>query len=166
MTAPTVESEVRLERVPWAGWERVIRVSGVVVAILATVVTALIELELTTLRTGGVANLFRGDSPWEGGGTTLPLAIPVAIAANLAIAWFAVTTTGRRWALGPPWAIWTLIMLIAAGTRTTEGDYLLSETNWVALVMILTGSLTYAVYSYRMILKPLKRTDSGLSGSV
>jgi hypothetical protein len=154
-------------REPWTGWDPVIRTAGVVVAIVATLVTALIELELTTLRSGGVVNLFQGGSIWEGGGVTLPLAIPVAIGANLAIAWFAVTTTGRRWALGPPWAIWTLVMLAAAGTRTPEGDYLLSESNWVALVMILTGSLTYAIYSYRMILKPVPRaTDSRLSAGV
>lgn len=57
-------------------------------------------------------------------------------------------------------------MLAAAGTRTTEGDYLLSDSNWVALVMILTGSLTFAVYSYKMILKPVAVSDSRLSGSV
>ena len=60
---------------------------------------------------------------------------------------------GRRWALGPPWALWTIVMLIASGVRTHEGDYLLSGTNYVALAMILIGSLTFAVYTYRMILK-------------
>ncbi len=170
MTAPdTVEqppAAVRGE--PWRGWDTVIRVAGVVVAVVATLVTALFELELTTLRSSGVAALLRGESLWASGGVLIPIAIPVAIAANLVIAWFAVTVTGRRWALGPPWALWTLIMLAAAGTRTTEGDYLLSGDNWVALVMILTGSLAYAVYSYRMILKPVaaKPTDSGLSGSL
>ncbi|BBH64690.1 hypothetical protein ACTI_13750 [Actinoplanes sp. OR16] len=165
MTAPTTEPEpevapVPTGREPWAGWETVIRAGGVIVAVLATLVTAFAELELTTLRSGGVANIFTGGSPWEGGGVLVPIAIPVAIAANLVIAWFAVTSTGRRWALGPPWALWTLIMLAAAGTRTAEGDYLLSGDNWVALVMILLGSLTFAVYSYRMILKPIKTADS------
>ncbi|MEU4687515.1 hypothetical protein [Actinoplanes sp. NPDC023714] len=165
MTAPTTDPEpgvapVPPRREPRPGLETTIRVGGVLVAVLATLVTALIELELTTLRTGGVANLFTGGSPWEGGGALLPIAIPVAVGANLAIAWFAVTSTGRRWALGPPWALWTLIMLAAAGTRTAEGDYLLSGDNWVALVMILVGSLTFAVYSYRMILKPIKSANS------
>lgn len=168
MTAPVVEPEAAPQRAPRAGWDPVIRAGGVVVAVLATLVTAFLELELTTLRSGGVANLVTGGSPWTGGGFLVPIAIPVAIGVNLAIAWFAVTTTGRRWALGPPWALWTLIMLAAAGTRTAEGDYLLSDTNWVALVMILTGSLTYAVFSYRMILKPVppKAADSRLSGHV
>ncbi|WP_229071513.1 hypothetical protein [Actinoplanes sp. DH11] len=157
--AETGEQPPPARREPWAGWDVVLRVAGLVVALVATLVTALIELELTTLRAGGLADLVGGKSPWAGGGAVIPLAIPVAIGANLAIAWFAVTTTGRRWALGPPWALWTLLMLAAAGTRTAEGDYLLGGDNWVALVMILTGSLTYAVYSYKMILKPVAAPD-------
>ena len=115
-----------------------LRVAGVVIAIVATVCSGLLELFLSTLRIGGVLT---------------GVSIPLAIVANVAIAWFAVTSTGRRWALGPPWALWTLLMLGAAGIRTTEGDYLLSGDNWIALVMILVGSLTFAVFSYRMILK-------------
>jgi hypothetical protein len=72
--------------------------------------------------------------------------------ANPAIAWFAVTTTERRWAVGLPWALWTLLMLAAAGIRTDEGDYLIGASDWVALVMILVGSLAFALYAYRMIL--------------
>jgi hypothetical protein len=48
-------------------------------------------------------------------------------------------------------------MLFAAGVRTSEGDYLLGGDNWVALLMILVGSLSYAVYSYRMILRRVPR---------
>ncbi|WP_328462212.1 hypothetical protein OHA21_34625 [Actinoplanes sp. NBC_00393] len=149
MTEPVVTRE------PWAGWDPLIRAAGVIVSILATVVTVFLELELSALRLGGFAELFAGRSPWGGSGAAVPLAIPVAVAANIAICWFAVTTTGRRWAIGPPWALWTLLMLAAAGVRTAEGDYLLGGTNWVALVMILVGSLTFAVYSYRLILRPV-----------
>ncbi|MDI6099660.1 hypothetical protein QLQ12_13740 [Actinoplanes sp. NEAU-A12] len=172
MTEPETLPEVRPEappRQPWAGWDTVIRAAGVIISIIATVVTAFLELELSALRIGAFEQMLSGDSPYEGGGAPLPLAVPLAIGANLAIAWFAVTTTGRRWAVGPPWALWTLLMFAAAGTRSTEGDYLLGATNWVALVMILAGSLTFAVYSYRMILKPLAKpaaTGSELSGGV
>ncbi|MFC4067548.1 hypothetical protein [Actinoplanes subglobosus] len=150
----------------------VLRAAGLTVALLATVVTAFLELELSALRFGAFAAMLDGDSPYTGSGAPLPIVVPLAIGANLAIAWFAVTTTGRRWAAGPPWALWTLLMLTAAGTRTTEGDYLVGGTNWVALVMILAGSLTFAVYVYRLILAPLSRDsaplskDSELSGSV
>jgi hypothetical protein len=59
--------------------------------------------------------------------------------------------------MAPPWALWTLMMLFAAGVRTSEGDYLLAGNDWVGLVMILVGSLSFAVYSYRMILKRVSR---------
>lgn len=117
--------------------EVAVRTGGVVVVLLATVVTAVAELYLTPLRIRGVP---------------IGVAIPFAAAANWALAWFALTTTGRRWAPGLPWALWTVIMLVAAGVRTTEGDYLLGGNDWVALVMILAGSLSFAVFSYRMIL--------------
>ena len=87
------------------------------------------------------------------GGVPIGVAVLAAVVANLALCWFVMSTVGRRWALAPPWAVWTLIMFYAAGVRTTEGDYLLSGDNWVALVMILVGSLTFAVYTYRAILK-------------
>ena len=99
------------------------------------------------------STVWRGGAIGAGGGPLLGVSILLAVAANYGIAWFAVTTTGRRWAMGPPWAFWTVLMLFAAGVRTTEGDYLLSGDDWPALVMILVGSLTFAVYSYRMILK-------------
>ena len=118
--------------------ELVIRTAGLVIAVLATVLTAALELFLTPLRLGGVP---------------IGAAVVLAVVANLAICWFAVTTVGRRWALAPPWALWTLIMFFAAGTRTTEGDYLISGDDWVALVMILAGSLAFAVYTYKLILR-------------
>ena len=123
---------------PGRALELVIRVAGLVIAVLATVLTAALELFLSPLRLGGVP---------------VGAAVVLAVVANLAICWFAVTTVGRRWALAPPWAVWTLIMFVAAGTRTTEGDYLISGSDWVALVMILLGSLAFAGYTYRSILK-------------
>ena len=131
--------------------------AGVLVTVLATVVLTMLEFELSSLRVGGVTGLFHGEfDVWTGSGRLIGLAIPITVAVNLALAWFAVATIGRSWAIGVPWALWTLLALGAAGTRTAEGDYLLGGDNWVALVMILVGSVTFAVYAYRMIMKPLK----------
>jgi hypothetical protein len=135
VTDPEAPAPVRRER---RSLDRTIRIAGLVIAVLAAIFSGLLELFFTTLRVGGFL---------------IGVSILMAVVANTAIAWFAVTTTGRRWALGPPWALWTLMMLFAAGVRTTEGDYLLGGNDYVALVMILVGSLTFAVYSYRMILK-------------
>ena len=148
--------EVAPERAPWAGWDPVVRVAGVVVSIVAAFLSGAFELLLTTLRAGDFATVWRGDAIGSGRGPLIPVSVLLAIVFNYGIAWFAVSTTRRRWALGPPWALWTLMMFAASGVRTSEGDYLLSGTNWVALVMILVGSLSFAVYSYRMILKRVK----------
>jgi len=150
---PTPQPYEERAREPWAGWEPVIRVAGLVIAVVAAVVTAFFEIILSTLRAGDLTTIWRGDAIGSGGGPLLGLSVLLAAVLNYAIAWFAVATTRRRWALGPPWALWTLIMLFAAGVRTKEGDYLLGGSDWVALVMILVGSLTYAVFSYRLILK-------------
>ncbi|GID25365.1 hypothetical protein C8E87_4012 [Paractinoplanes brasiliensis] len=136
-----------------ADWEPLIRAGGVVVSILAALISGFLEINLSTLRSGDLVTIWRGDAIGSGGGPLLGLSILLAGGLNWAIAWFAVTTTRRRWALAPPWALWTLLMLGAAGVRTDEGDYLLGGENWVALVMILVGSLTYAIFSYRLILK-------------
>ncbi|NMO50465.1 hypothetical protein HH310_04565 [Actinoplanes sp. TBRC 11911] len=142
---------------PAATWEPILRIAGVVIAILAAFLSGVIELLLSPLRAGDFVSVWRGDSIGSGGGPPIPLSIVLAVVLNYVIAWFAVSTTGKRWALGPPWAVWTLFMLIAAGVRTREGDYLLSGDNWVALVMILLGSLTFAVYAYRMIMRGISR---------
>jgi hypothetical protein len=118
--------------------DRTIRAAGLLIAVLATVVTAVAELYLTPLRIGGVP---------------IGVAVLFAAAANWGLAWYAEHATGRRWPIALPWALWTLLMLFAAGVRTTEGDYLLGGDDWVALVMILVGSLTFAVYAYRAILR-------------
>ena len=123
---------------PSRSLELVVRIAGLLVAVLATICTAVLEIFLAPLRVGGVP---------------VGVAIVAAVVANLAICWFAVSTVGRGWAVAPPWAVWTVIMFFAAGVRSTEGDYLISGDNWVALVMILTGSLTFAVWTYRMILR-------------
>jgi hypothetical protein len=119
------------------GLDLAIRVGGVAVSVLAAIVTGALEVFSTQLRVGGVL---------------VGVSILAALVANPVIAWFAVTTTGRRWAVGPPWIVWTIMMLGAAGFRTPEGDYLISGNDWVALVMILVGSLAFAGYSYRLIL--------------
>jgi hypothetical protein len=135
--APAAPEEVGPQRAE-AAIEPTIRVVAVIIAVVATVVTAVLELALSAVRVGGVL---------------IGIAIPVAIVANYAISWFAVETTARRWAIGPPAAVWVLFMMVIAGRRTTEGDYLLAGDNWVGLALILFGSVSFAVYAYRMVLR-------------
>ena len=121
------------------GWDVLIKVAGVVVAVLATVVTAVAELYLTPLRVFGVPT---------------GAAVILAVVANWGLCRFVQFTTGQRRWIAMPWGVWTAITLFAGGARRTEGDYLLADTNWTGLAMILAGSLTFAVCAYRAILRP------------
>ncbi|GAA0541616.1 hypothetical protein GCM10010172_23740 [Paractinoplanes ferrugineus] len=150
------EVQAPAPRRKWS-WEPVIVIGGIVVSILAAFVTGVLEVLLTPLRAGDVLTIWRGEAIGSGGGPPIGLAILLAVVANYAIAWFAVSTTAKRWSLGPPWALWTILMLFAAGTRRSEGDYLIGGNDWIALVTILLGSLAYAIFSYRMILKGFAR---------
>ena len=137
MTVSTEPVEALQEEPAPPADSTVIRVAGLFVVAIATLVTAIVELYLTPLRIAGVP---------------VGASVLFAVVINWTLAWFALRTTRRRWAVGVPWVLWTVIMLFAAGAKTTEGDYLLSGTDWIALVMILAGSLAFAVFAYRMIL--------------
>ncbi|NLU76948.1 hypothetical protein HCA58_00775 [Micromonospora sp. HNM0581] len=123
------------------GWRRPLdvglRVSGGVFAVVAATATAVLELLLAPLRVGG--NL-------------IGVTVLVAVAANVALSWFAVETVGRRWAVVLPALPWVAIMVIAAG-RTSEGDILLVG-NWVGLALVVGGAMTFAVMAFRSILAP------------
>ena len=79
------------------------------------------------------------------------LAVPVTVVANILLARFAVAAVGRRWALALPALAWFVLMVIAA-SPTEEGDLLLTGS-WVGLLMLLGGSVTFAVVAFRMIMQ-------------
>jgi hypothetical protein len=119
-----------------------LRVAGCVISVAAALLSGLLELFFASYRVGGYL---------------IGVSVVFAVLVNAGIGWFAVRTVGHRWAVGPPWVVWTALMFLAAGVRTTEGDYLLAGDNWVGLIMILTGSLSFAIYAYRMILNGVPR---------
>lgn len=114
-----------------------LRVLGGVLTVLAAVLSAVLELLVSSLRVQG---------------QLIGVSIALAVLVNVALAWLARWSVGRRWAVGLPWASWTAVMFLAAGATTTEGDYLVSADNWVTLPMILAGSLAFGSYAYRIIL--------------
>jgi uncharacterized membrane protein len=117
--------------------DRALRVAGAVLAVAMALLTGLLELYLSPLRAGGML---------------LGVAAIVAIPVNIGLAWFAQRAVGTRFAFGWPWTAWTLLMFVAAGVRTDEGDQLLAGDNWVGLLLILTGSVAFAGYAYRAVL--------------
>ncbi|MFY1689980.1 hypothetical protein [Plantactinospora sp. WMMB782] len=116
----------------------VLRVVGGAVAVAAAAVTAVLELILST---------------WRVGGMLIGVSVLVTVLANVALGWFAPRAVGRRWALALPAVVWFALMVLAAG-GTAEGDVLIAADNWVGLVMIFAGSVTFAVMGFRMLMNP------------
>lgn len=127
-----------------------LRVIGGVLSVVAAVLTAVLELLLSTLRIGG---------------HLIGLSVVVAVLANLALGWFAYATIGRKWAVALPAGVWISLMVVASG-RTEEGDLLLvgpqggalvDGNSWVGFIMIFAGSIAFAVIAFRLMLAQPRR---------
>jgi hypothetical protein len=127
----------------WLGWV------GLVIAVGLAVVSAVWEAFLTPVGwhwgSGGQAHFVR-----------LPVALVCAVAGNAGLAWFTRAVTGKTLAVLAPFAAWTVPMVLAAG-RTREGDLVLTSNNWVGLVTMFAGALTFAVAAYWLTMRSLRR---------
>ncbi|GAA3275864.1 hypothetical protein GCM10020218_023240 [Dactylosporangium vinaceum] len=110
----------------------VITVTGLIVATLLGAALAVVEAVWAPLRIGG----FR-----------VPASLVVALVTNPMLGWFAYTVTKRRLATLLPAAAWCVVWIMAAG-RTTEGDMIITEDNWVGLLTLFAGPLAFAVGIY------------------
>lgn len=124
-----------------------LRVAGGAIAVLAAVLTAILELLLATLRVGG---------------HLVGASVLLAVVANVALGWFAYATVGRKAAILLPAGAWLVFMVVASG-RTAEGDLLLvgpeggavvDRNSWVGVAMIFAGAIAFAVAGFRAILTP------------
>lgn len=148
MTLPSPSMSVAPQRTPEPGppgpapWQHVadlvLRVVAGALAVCGALLTGLVELMLATVRVGG---------------HLIGVSVPVVIAANLALSWFANRAVGSAWAVALPAVPWFGLMVVAA-VRTAEGDLLLAGDNWVGLAMIVAGAMTFAVMAFRLILSP------------
>ncbi|WFE26809.1 hypothetical protein O7623_26620 [Solwaraspora sp. WMMD791] len=115
-----------------------VRAVGGAVAVVAAVLTAVLELQFATVRLGG---------------HLVGLSVLLAVVGNVLVSWFAIRAVGARWAVAVPAAAWFAVMVLAAG-GTTEGDILLAGDNWVGFATIFAGAIAYAVIAFRAILSP------------
>jgi hypothetical protein len=115
-----------------------LRVAGGVLAVIAAVLTATLELLFATARVGGYL---------------IGASVLLAVLANVVLSWFAYQTVGRKWAVMLPAVTWFALMVLAAG-GTSEGDILLAGNNWVGIAMIIAGSMAFAVMGFRLITAP------------
>lgn len=118
----------------------VIRVAGGVVATILAAITALIEIFYTPLRLGEYL---------------IGVSAVMAVLVNFWLLRFTVAVTGAAWTGLLPAVVWFGLMM-AASDRSDEGDVLLAADNWVALVTIFAGSLSFAAAGYRVINQPYR----------
>ena len=122
---------------PWAGvLDGALKAAGGLVAVVATVVTAAVEIFYVPLRVGGVL---------------VGASVVLAVVANVALVRFTVAATGAKSAALLPPLVWFGLMMLAS-SRQVEGDILLPGNNWVGLATIFAGSLAFGVAGYRLIL--------------
>jgi hypothetical protein len=114
-----------------------ITVAGLIVATLLAAALAIIEAMYSPLRIAG----FR-----------VPVSLLMALVTNPLLAWFAFTTTRHRFAALLPAAAWCLVWILASG-RTSDGDLIITEDNWVGLLTLLAGSITFAIGIYLSVMR-------------
>ena len=124
-----------------------ITIGGLVVAVLLAVGLAVFEAFLVPLRVSDLGLSDPGKSNLR-----LPVALILALVTNPLLVWFVITTTGRRLAALLPAGAWCVVWVLAAA-RTTEGDLLLTDSNWVGLATLLSGPIVFAVAIYRSVLR-------------
>jgi hypothetical protein len=73
----------------------------------------------------------------------LPLSPVLALIVNPGLAIFAYWGTGRLLGILAPAVPWLIVMVLAA-TSTSEGDLLLTNTNWVGIGTLFIGSIAFA----------------------
>jgi hypothetical protein len=119
-----------------------ITVGGLVVAVLLALALAVFEAFLAPLRVSDLGFSGPGESNLR-----IPLALVLALVTNPLLGWFAYATTGRRFAALLPAGAWCVVWILAAG-RTTEGDLLITNDNWVGLLTLFGGPIAFAVGIY------------------
>lgn len=117
-------------------------IAGLVITLLLSALTAVLELLLISVRVGG---------------QLIGVSAVLALVGNLFVGWFAYRSTKRKLAVLPAALVWLAITLLAAG-RTTEGDYLITSDNWVGWAMIGLGSLAWTIVGIRLVSSPPAKT--------
>jgi len=139
---------------PVSQHDLILRLSGGVVAAALAFVSAIWEAFLVPLSyhwtSGGHAHFVR-----------LPVALVLAVAGNAALVWFTRAVTGKPLAALAPFAAWIVPMVVAAG-RTREGDLVVTGNNWVGLLTLFAGALTFAVSAYWLTIRSLARSRQPL----
>jgi hypothetical protein len=112
-----------------------LRLAGLAVACLGAVLVAVVGAFLTPFRIGTVL---------------VPVSLLIVIGGLTAVIRFAYAVTEKVGLSLIPGIVWLVLSLVLSA-RTREGDLVLLQQNWVAVVYILVGSVTVGVLAFRMI---------------
>jgi fatty-acid desaturase len=123
------------------GSEILVRAGGLVVACWGAVLLAAIGAFFTPFRIGSVL---------------VPISVVLVVLGLVGLTQFAHDVTGHTWLSLVPGLIWLLISFWWS-SRTSEGDLVLVEQNWVATVYLFAGAITIGVAAYRIIVPPRRR---------
>jgi hypothetical protein len=115
---------------PW------VTAGGVVVACVGALALAIVGAFLTPFRIGGIL---------------VPIALPLVVGGLAGLQWFAHAITRNLGLSLLPGLIWLVLSLVLSAP-TSEGDIVLYQQNWVAVVYLLVGSVTIGVVAYRQII--------------
>jgi cytochrome c oxidase subunit IV len=115
---------------------RVLRIIGLVVAIWGAVLLSSYGAFMT---------------PYRVGGTLVPVAILLAVGGNAGLIWYAYHVTGWRRLSLLPGIVW-IVASFQWSARTGEGDLVLTTSNWVGTVYLVSGWATIFFAAYRLIL--------------
>ncbi|WP_433056541.1 hypothetical protein [Dactylosporangium sp. CS-033363] len=110
-------------------------------------------LIVATLLGAGLAIVEALYSPLRVGGFRVPVSLLMAIVTNPLLGWFAFTTTRSRLAALLPAAAWCVVWILSAG-RTSEGDLIITDDNWVGLLTLFAGPLAFAIGIYLSAMRP------------
>lgn len=116
-------------------------VAGTVVAVWGAVVLSVYGAFLTPFRIGQVL---------------VPVAVALVVGGNALLIRFAHRVTGSRYLALLPGLVWVALSFVGS-ERTTEGDLVLYQSNWVATVYLFAGTGTVVVCAYRLLIPPADR---------
>jgi hypothetical protein len=117
------------------GLDILVRAGGAVVAVCGGILLAFYATFMTPYRIGTVF---------------VPVSVVLVIVGNAALVWFAYYTTRNKFLALLPGLVWMALAFLGSG-RTTEGDLLLYQKNWVGTVYLFAGAGTIGVAAYRII---------------
>lgn len=120
----------------WLGLvEMLVRVGGLVVGVWGGILLACYATFMT---------------PYRIGTAFVPVSVLLVIVGNAALIWFTYYTTRNKFLGMLPGLVWIALSFLGAD-RTTEGDLVLYQKNWVGTVYLFAGAGTIAILAYRLI---------------